>query len=841
LACQGRYADAEALFKRVLSLLGKKDASRGEVLNELGRVYNDQGRFDEAEASFQEAIPILEAAHGPDHLIVANPIGNLANLYWSAGRYTEAEPLYRRAQAIQEAWGASTPEFAITLRNLANLYFRLGRYAEAEPIAWKALAMQEKTLGPDHPAVATSLRTIAVIERNLGRTEDGLPLLRRSLAILEKTFGPDHPEVAAGRNALANSLIVLGRYDEAEPLARSALAIREAALPPDHLDLASVLKTLAQIHAATGHLTDAVVDSHRAAQIVIERLSRAVPGKLGIELSAVREYLHLHLGMLHRAAEGAAAPTQVFPEAFEVAQWANQSAAAAALSQVGVRFASGTGRLAGLIREQQDAMARYEALSKRLLAEISKGRRDPAVVNGLRKEIASLEAKLQQNSARVAAEFPALAGLTTPRPLGADQVRKLIGTHESLVFWIVADKETHVFAINREVSEWRVLPLGATALAERVARFRTGLDVDDYYRTPSQRFDLAFAHELFTELLEPVRHVFKDRRRLIVVPSGPLTALPVHLLVTEQPSETVPQDVRRYQDAAWLVKQHAITVLPSVKSLQVLRVLGKRAAGAKPMVGFGDPVFEVPGPNSTRAGPAPRRSREAQDQVAERAKVGDYASFWRGAGLDREKLANSLPPLPETADELKAVAANVGAGATDLYLGARATVTAVKQAPLSVYRTIYFATHGLVAGDVRGVGEPALALSLPAQPSAFDDGLLTASEVAQLQLDADWVVLSACNTAAGDRPGAEALSGLARAFFYAGARSLLVSHWAVASDAAVKLTSATFAHLRSAPEISRAEALRRAMLEFMTDPSSPTNAYPAFWGPFAIIGGEAAD
>ena len=142
---------------------------------------------------------------------------------------------------------------------------------------------------------------------------------------------------------------------------------------------------------------------------------------------------------------------------------------------------------------------------------------------------------------------------------------------------------------------------------------------------------------------------------------------------------------------------------------------------------------------------------------------------------------------------------------------------------------------------MRGIGEPALALTLPAQPSAFDDGLLTASEVAQLQLDADWVVLSACNTAAGDRPEAEALSGLARAFFYAGARSLLVSHWAVASDAAVKLTSATFAHLRSAPEISRAEALRRAMLEFMTDPSSPTNAYPAFWGPFAIIGGEAAD
>ena len=100
------------------------------------------------------------------------------------------------------------------------------------------------------------------------------------------------------------------------------------------------------------------------------------------------------------------------------------------------------------------------------------------------------------------------------------------------------------------------------------------------------------------------------------------------------------------------------------------------------------------------------------------------------------------------------------------------------------------ATHGLVAGDVKGIGEPALVLTIPATPTADDDGLLTASEVAQLKLNADWVVLSACNTMAGDRPGAEALSGLARAFFYAGSRALLVSHWTVESNAAARLSIA---------------------------------------------------
>jgi CHAT domain-containing protein len=114
------------------------------------------------------------------------------------------------------------------------------------------------------------------------------------------------------------------------------------------------------------------------------------------------------------------------------------------------------------------------------------------------------------------------------------------------------------------------------------------------------------------------------------------------------------------------------------------------------------------------------------------------------------------------------------------------------------------------------------------------------SEVAQLKLNADWLVLSACNSAAADKPGAEALSGLARAFFYAGARALLVSHWSVDSEAATRLTTSTFAIMKSDPKLGRAAALRNAMLAYMNDKGSPLNAYPAFWGPFSVIGEGAA-
>jgi CHAT domain-containing protein len=195
-----------------------------------------------------------------------------------------------------------------------------------------------------------------------------------------------------------------------------------------------------------------------------------------------------------------------------------------------------------------------------------------------------------------------------------------------------------------------------------------------------------------------------------------------------------------------------------------------------------------------------------------------------------------LAPLPETAGELRAVAKRLGAPETELKLGSSATETAVKTTDLRDYRIVYFATHGLVAGEVKGLAEPALALTLPRDPSELDDGLLTASEVAQLKLNAEWVVLSACNTAAGDKPGAEALSGLARAFSYAGARALLVSHWRVDSEAAARLTTSTFEALQKDQRIGRAEALRRAMLAYMNDTSGPRNGYPDYWGPFSIVG-----
>jgi CHAT domain-containing protein len=502
---------------------------------------------------------------------------------------------------------------------------------------------------------------------------------------------------------------------------------------------------------------------------------------------------------------------------------------------MGLRFAAGTDALAALVRERQDLSAFWHDRDKALLAALStpQGQQNPTMIGALRRELAKTESKLAANTARLEREFPEYAALASPKPLKAEDVQQLLGTDEALVFFLTGDKESYVFALTRDGFDWRAIGIGAEKLSEKVAAFRNGLDLEKLQKSAGKPvlFDLALAHELYVALIGPVEELVKDKGHLLVVPSGPLTSLPFHLLVTAKPAKPVAQvkDIALYRDAAWLIKRQAVSVLSSVASLRALRLFARKADSTKPMVGFGDPIFD---PAERTTALAARGATKSRAAVMTRA----YSEFWQGASLDRNKLALALPSLLDTADELEAVAAKLGASRSDIHLQRDASETTVKRAALADYRVVYFATHGLLAGDVKGLGEPSLALTIPNQPSELDDGLLTASEVAQLKLNADWVVLSACNTAAGDKPGAEALSGLARAFFYAGAHALLVSHWAVDSDAATRLTTTTFDIMKNDPKLGRAEALRRAMLAYMNDATDPWNAYPAIWAPFVIVG-----
>jgi CHAT domain-containing protein len=473
--------------------------------------------------------------------------------------------------------------------------------------------------------------------------------------------------------------------------------------------------------------------------------------------------------------------------------------------------------MAILVRSQQDLRTKLAALETRVSNELGAvdGKRNDTLIASLRVEASQARASLDEVSARIVRDFPGYAELASPAPLPLAGAAALLKPDEVLVSFRMLGTHSFVFAVTREGSAWQQIPLGAPTLDERVANLRLGLFNPDP-ATKATPFDLDESHRLYNALFGPVAGLINGKPKLLVVPSGALTSLPPQVLMTATPPPASTFD--RFSKAAWLVNDKAITVLPSVSSLRALRSFAKSSRATRPFIGFGNPVFR----------------RDSGGDHAPARSLAPYQNYYKGMAVDLDRLRTGLPQLPETADELRAVAHALGASDADLRLGEAASVTAVRQAALAQYRVIEFATHGLVAGEVGGLSEPALVLTLPDHPTEDDNGLLTASDVAKLSLDADWAVLSACNTAAGEKPGAEGLSGLARAFFYAGARALLVSHWPVESDAAVKLTTGAFSELAAHPGIGRAEALRRSMRALIT--LSPRNAEPSVWAPFVLVG-----
>jgi CHAT domain-containing protein len=343
---------------------------------------------------------------------------------------------------------------------------------------------------------------------------------------------------------------------------------------------------------------------------------------------------------------------------------------------------------------------------------------------------------------------------------------------------------------------------------------------------------------LFGEIEDLIRD-----KHLLIAASGPLTQFPFQVLVAAKPQGND-------KNVAWLARSHAVTVLPAVSSLKALRRVSKPSAATRPMIGFGNPLLDGnPAERPWEANWA-KLAKERQTCIRLGQEMASVTRRSRGVlrlttpgGRADLGHLRSQTPLYDTADELCAVAKELKLFADDILLGAKATEGTIKQLSqngrLAQYRVVHFATHGALAGEIEGTAEPGLILTPPREQSDADDGYLSASEVGALKLDADWVILSACNTAAGGAKGAEALSGLARAFIYAGSRALLVSHWAVDSAATVKLVTYAVGSTARDSTLGRAAALRSAMLT-MIDGTDARQAHPYFWAPFIVVGEGAA-
>jgi CHAT domain-containing protein/tetratricopeptide (TPR) repeat protein len=860
----GNYRSAEQNYKQAIALLGETDVANAGILTDnLATLYGLTDRFEEAEPQHKRALQLLEQALGREHREVGHAAANFGVMLNEADRFAEAEPLLRRALTIAEAQSPQEPvNIAIILDNIAGVLRMLDRMDEALTHQQRATTLFEKALPASHPTVAQARNNLGRLLLDMGRPDDAEAQFLRSLESAEAVYGEGHVNVSVTAANLGAAYIASKQYDKARAQLDRALRGLERGFGASHTKLTDTLVSLGELELAAGRANQAVGVFERAVAVELAGRNRvgATSRQDHRQSAAERRAFFGLLEALWKAGGGQVPALTM--RALEMGQWNTMSSAAMALAALGARAGASDPALAALTRERQDLTADWQATDKAITALLSEsGQRDLAREKGLREHLAAAETRLAAIDQELQLKFPRFGDLAKPAPLKVEELRAMLRPNEAALQYVVAPEAVHLWLVTSTQVGWVRIPISVEALSDRVSALRCGLDRAEWtgdgrkrclslLRMPPETrlrprdalpFSIERAQALHDLLLGPVGAAVAGKD-LLIVASGPLTSLPFHVLVTGKPPATPAGEAPDFARVAWLGKSNAVTMLPSLASLKSLRQLAQSSRAASPFIGIGNPLLT--GQNGDDRSAWARQSCDApalEQRVAEITSPASLLQLVRG-GIAKTDALRRQTPLPETADELCSVARYVKAAPESVLLGASATEARVKSLSrsgrLADARILHLATHGLLAGETRmflaSRSEPSLILTPPDTPSEEDDGLLTATEVAALKLDADWVILSACNTASGGEVGADALSGLARAFFYAGARSLLVSHWAVDSDATVNLITGAVAAMTREPRLTQAEALRRSMLALIA--TGGREAHPAYWAPFIVVG-----
>ena len=816
----------EQKFPGELARAGGADAASYKALIELGRLDGAANDYAGAETAYRRALEIETRIFGQNGIAVGETLMELALQVSNQERFDEAAGLFRRAETIVDA----APDVAARAR-LAS-YRALDaanqrHFADALKFAHAATQMRRAELGGSRgpaasddttPAasrgeLAHSLRIEAEMALRLGDLPTALAAATEVLEIIEQEPGlplwwrPDAVMMMAEIDARRERVV------SAERQFRAAIAMEQKLFGNTAPAALSMLR-LGQFYADQ-QVYAASVEAYEPAIAILasDPVTRAaiVPDQILPYLEAAAQLAATHPD--ERAS--------LFAKTFRASQLVGSDVAGRTIARAAARLAADSSGLKDLLAAAQEAQRQRNTLRIELAAETAKPdeRRSAVRERGLAENLAKSSDRADQAAREIAARFPAYAQFADPGPATLDALQHSLVAGEAFLTYVVGTKSSFAILATAESVTLRRIDVTAASIAGDVAELRRAFvprlgAVGD--------FDLVASHELYRRLMAPLEPGLDGVAHLVVAPTGALASLPFALLVTAAPPDSARHD---YRAAQWLVRRMALSEVPSARGfLELRQSAAQRTPAPKPLLAIADPAF---------TGPATESDGSASKALA--ALTGRC----RENGPMPADVLRALPPLHETANEVRAVDRILGPGG-DLLLGGEATEAVFRARPLDQYRVLYFATHGLLPGELHCQAEPGLVLSPPPQTarSTEEDGVLEASEIAGLKLNADLVVLSACNTAAsGGRFGGEALDGLAEAFFNAGARTVLASHWEVPSIETARLMTGLFETVARDPRAGLAGALRQAQLGLISDPAT---AHPYFWAAFSIIGDGAA-
>jgi len=821
-----------------------------------------RGQFSEAEAAYRATEQrkraglkaLLETPNPPPQTQVLQSIDGAvlsqARMKARQGRLAEAEVDARRAllSRLKDTgkYNPVTPRFVV---GLSSILVEEGRYEEAEQLTRVAIEINQTVGIPDDtlPTVQllSQLGGILTLER---QNRDAGAVYER----IEKAIASWEPQ--RRRVFELNPSRILALYDSGQTesgivAARELVRKVSDRVGENHFDAGSARGTLAIGLMRAGRDADAIREFKAAIPVMLANAGENADDENTTVIAARSQRLQTivesYLALLARA-QGA--PGDVGEETFGLADAIRGRSVQQALAASSARAAARDAALAELVRKEQDLTKQVNAQLGALnnVLAIPSADRDPSGVQQLQASIAALRLERDKARAEIKQKFPAYADLVSPKPPSVGEIKATLADGEAMLSFYFGQDGSFVWAVPKTGPvAFAAVKARIGDIESRIRKLREALEPQAAMISDIPPFDLKLAYELYDLLLKPVESGWKSAKSLIVVTNGALGLLPLSLLPTA-PAELAENDeplFAGYRKVPWLARSHAVTTVPSAAALRTLRQLPAGKPGRSELIAFGDPYFSK------------EQQAEAED-IARKVRMADAGgNVTRGLplrrrsspkldGVDSAELAQ-LPRLPDTAEELKSIALALQADPSKaLFLGKDASESAVKTMNLSGFKILAFATHGLVPGELNGLTQPALALSSPAVTGEDGDGLLTMEEILGLKLDADWVVLSACNTGAGAGAGAEAASGLGRAFFYAGTRALLVTNWSVHSQSARQLVTDLFKRQADDPKIGRSEALRQAMMAlvdgpgYLNDEGKPefTYAHPLFWAPYTIIG-----
>jgi CHAT domain-containing protein/Tfp pilus assembly protein PilF len=834
---RGEYAKVEPLYREVLDIYkearGERHPACATSLNNLALLYSSQGEYAKAEPLYRQALDIFKQALGEHHPDYARGLHNLAGLYLAQGAYARAEPMYRQALAIRkQVLGERHPDYAGGLNDLAALYQAQGEYGKAEPLYRQALDLRKQALGPGHPDYAASLSNLAVLHQDQGAYAQAEPLYRQALESKKQALGERHPDYAQSLNNLATLYRAQGAYARAEPLYRQAIAaLRQR--PEDPLAGFEQL-TATDLRPLPGSVTCLanychLIEQCLGSQPTIVQL-RAADHAFGLAL-AVRERLRQEVleqdaSKLHHGAEA----VDLIPRRIGLCQRlferegraadletalavAEQGSARVFLEQLGKARALTVGRVSLELRtEEADLRRQLWELDMRIAKEQDKpsDQRDPDKVGQLLDQRRQVESQRDALIRRMEKEYPQYAALKYPRPCVLAEARACLAANEVALLFVPGQRKSYVVLVEaRPAPADKAHGLAVYSLPARddIADGISLLTDRDFLERPQKA--RAAGQQAYDLLLAPLKERLRGKD-LPIVPGGPLGYLPFEALV---------------EDDRFLIENHRIRYAPSLTAVHLVRLWEKtRPDPQRPLWALADPVYDRA--DKRVAGKA-ELTQATQDALAE---------YLRGAERDAAA-GGPFARLRFTGKEAQSIRACLAAAEADVLTGVQATEAAVKAASakglLAQARYVHFATHGILGVDT---GQPAaLVLSLVGNDGEHDtdgginDGFLRLDEVTRLKLNADLVVLSACETGKGRLYAGEGVTGLARAFLYAGSRGVVCSLWAVDDRETAALMTRLYGGLKDGQRA--ADALRAAKLAMIR-----AGKAPVYWAPFILIG-----